>query len=288
MSKMKIVPKTPSLTIPKLELLSIYCAANLAQYIHNELKIKIAHIIFYSDSMISLCWIRNGEVKKTWAHNRVTTINKISNELKDKQIDVQFRYISTNENPADFLTRGQTLHEMEASSWYKGPPFLEQPLARWPNSQLLLTARELELVTNELKHPQHSPSTFVAQTVTITANALFPLHRYSSLQKAERIVAKVLLAIEKFKLRSFKNRTNQDVTTIMNMEEECLEKATVCIILDHQRQFDIKEEPKNNIMRVESQNDIICQLKRLLYNIDLPIARPVLIAKSHLVQLIIK
>lgn len=79
-SKTRVAPIDKQ-TIPKLELLSVLLLANLMMTICSALEkdLTIALVTYYTDSKVSLCWIKG--VKKEWklfVRNRVNTIRKLT------------------------------------------------------------------------------------------------------------------------------------------------------------------------------------------------------------------
>ena len=63
---------------------------------------------------------------KTFVANRVSEIQSVTNPR-------QWRYVPTEENPADKLTRGLTaLRLAEDQSWWSGPEFLMKAENEWP------------------------------------------------------------------------------------------------------------------------------------------------------------
>ena len=59
----------------------------------------------------------------------------VSNRLREiKSLPkVCFKYVSTEENPADLATRGKTLQELSISIWWKGPHWLVDHEKEWPD-----------------------------------------------------------------------------------------------------------------------------------------------------------
>ena len=113
----KVVPRCAN-TIPRSELCAAADAAQSTAHIVHELKMKPRLVRFYSDSMVTLGYIRNKQKRfSKYVVRRVDLILKHSNE-KD------WFYVSTSENPADLGTRGITPEELKRSVWFTGPRFL--------------------------------------------------------------------------------------------------------------------------------------------------------------------
>ena len=88
-----------NLTVPRLELVSAHRAANLAMNATDALEgYPVRSVNGWTDSTMALHWIRGKGNYKQFVHNRVMKIQAKSN--------IQWRHVSTDENPADIGTRG--------------------------------------------------------------------------------------------------------------------------------------------------------------------------------------
>ena len=83
-----------------------YLESKLAHSVANVSSIPKQHMIFWSDSTDVLWWIRGySRVFKPFVANRIGEIQLHSSQN-------QWRYIPTNMNPADHLTRGLKVAEL--------------------------------------------------------------------------------------------------------------------------------------------------------------------------------
>ncbi|XP_068756799.1 uncharacterized protein [Montipora capricornis] len=91
----------------------------------------LSQAVFWSDSMNVLWWIRaRSRILKTFVANRVGEIQSLTN-LE------QWRFVPTNENPADFTTRGMRVSDMvKEKKWWSGPDFLQKEESDWPVNQI--------------------------------------------------------------------------------------------------------------------------------------------------------
>ncbi|XP_017796821.1 PREDICTED: uncharacterized protein LOC108578077 [Habropoda laboriosa] len=115
-SKSRVAPvKTQSL--PRLEFCASLLLANLCESITQAIKIKLSNITFWTDSMITLHWIRTPpHTLKQIVANRVSKIQQNSN------ID-QWRYVPSADNPADILSRGINPADfLKSKIWTNGTP----------------------------------------------------------------------------------------------------------------------------------------------------------------------
>ncbi|XP_055615123.1 uncharacterized protein LOC129761429 [Toxorhynchites rutilus septentrionalis] len=102
-SKSRILPKkkgkTKSITTPRAELLAALLLSREVTKVIKSVDVSFDHVILWSDSQIVLCWIRKPPaVLQLYVSNRVTEIQKLTNKF-------HWRYIPTNDNPADLISR---------------------------------------------------------------------------------------------------------------------------------------------------------------------------------------
>ena len=129
-SKMRLVPiakkrRTKDVTIPRLELLAVLIGVRAANFVLRELEMNISKRILWSDSQCVLHWLKTRKPLSMFVENRVKEI------LKEK--DISFRYILSEQNPADIATRGSNAFEIAQSNlWWHGPSWLEKEELVWP------------------------------------------------------------------------------------------------------------------------------------------------------------
>lgn len=116
--KTKVAPMK-NIRSPKLELCAAVLLAKLMKNVKNAFKINIDESHFYSDSQITLAWIRkDSHVWKTFLANRVSKIHELSN--RD-----YWHYINTKANPADYASRGMLPSELKDNElWWHGSSVL--------------------------------------------------------------------------------------------------------------------------------------------------------------------
>lgn len=128
--KSKIAPVKP-LTVPRLELCAAVLLARLIEYVRNELKLETVSVNCWSDSTVVLEWLRQTPSRwKIFVANRVAKIQ----ELKGK---VTWRYVPTEDNPADCASRGIKPAELQSHTlWWSVPPWLIKSPSSWPTTPL--------------------------------------------------------------------------------------------------------------------------------------------------------
>ena len=113
-SRSRLSPKKAE-TIPRLELCAALLLVKLMSVVRQGLNLPSVPVRLWSDSMITLHWIKRGTNLKIFAHNRVQTIRELSKSW-------QWGFIRGELNPADILSRGSTPEIfIECDVWWKGP-----------------------------------------------------------------------------------------------------------------------------------------------------------------------
>ncbi len=116
-------------TIPRLELMAALIASRLACTIVEEFKLKPSSVTFWSDSTIVLSWLRSESASfKPFVGVRVA-------EIQENWSPSFWRYVPSEDNPADDLSRGITVEELSSGRWINGPPFLSKPETEWPSER---------------------------------------------------------------------------------------------------------------------------------------------------------
>lgn len=105
-------------TVPRLELTAAVTTVKASSVLKAELEYEIADEIFWTDSKVVLGYVNNDAHRfHVFVANRVQRIHLGSEPH-------QWKYVPTEENPADRVSRGLSVKEMSASNWFTGPNFL--------------------------------------------------------------------------------------------------------------------------------------------------------------------
>ncbi|XP_065890652.1 uncharacterized protein [Dysidea avara] len=148
MAKSRVAPLKP-LTLPKLELMGALTAARLCDFIVQALHPLSLSTHFWSDSQITLHWIKGEKHVNTFVTHRVVEI------LNHSKPD-QWQYCPTQDNPVDLLTRGITSSQLKLSTlWKHGPQWLPSENS-WPTWSFSPT---IELQALAVTATSFSPST---------------------------------------------------------------------------------------------------------------------------------
>ncbi|KAI3351066.1 hypothetical protein L3Q82_005633 [Scortum barcoo] len=189
------VSPTKVTTIPRLELSAAVVSVKMSSMLKEELGFTDAEEFFWTDSKVVLGYIRN-EARRfhTFVANRVQKIHLSS-------APQQWRYVPTNENPADHASRGLTPSELLSSTWFTGPEFL------W-NKEIKLSAEEIPELT--IGDPEVRHVAVLSTRTTEQVSLVDRLFKFSSWSLATRAVARLLRRISK-------NKSN-DLTTVTERE----------------------------------------------------------------------
>ena len=200
-AKAKTAPSKAK-SLPTLELLSVYLAMKCIPNILSSMKeSNIVDITVSVDAQIVLSWVLTGKVKtkNIFASNRVKDITLFRDELaKNFGLNVKFKYIPTEQNPADLLTRGISFKEFDSKLdfWSHGPQFLNVTPIKWPVRNLgCLSENDKLLVCN---------NTFAS------TEPIFPLERVSDVNKLYRITSYIYKFINV--CRKIKSSTEENIS----------------------------------------------------------------------------
>jgi len=128
MSKNRLAP-LKSVTIPRLELQAAVLAAQIDAMLRSQLELHLLESCFWVDSEIALKYIKN-ETKRfhVFVGNRVGIIRDLTKPC-------QWRHVLGVENPADLLTREQSVDSLDLDKWLHGPKFLHNFKSDWEDVQ---------------------------------------------------------------------------------------------------------------------------------------------------------
>ncbi|KAH9628768.1 hypothetical protein HF086_005393 [Spodoptera exigua] len=160
-------------TIPRLELCGALLGARLCSKVLDSLQCNISRKVLWSDSMVVLGWVQTPPRDlKVFVCNRVNEINILTPGF-------DFRYVPTDQNPADMGSRGVSPKQLKASSlWWAGPSFLANDPTCWPTQQQIPSLPELKIPPN-------------IECYTTIVNNIIEFEKYSNFNKLIRIYAYV-------------------------------------------------------------------------------------------------
>ena len=178
-SKSRVAPLTAT-SIPRLELMAAVLGLRLSMSVANVLEIPVHDVNYWSDSMNVLYWIRGrSRSYKPFVANRIGEIQTVTNPC-------QWRYVPTQLNPADIVSRGiSALQLVNEDRWFSGPEFLVLSEDCWPNQPIEPVAQ----VFSEMKRSDCN-STFVTLSCSpVKLSDRLDPERYSDWKRFTRVHA---------------------------------------------------------------------------------------------------
>ncbi|GBM11937.1 hypothetical protein AVEN_209633-1 [Araneus ventricosus] len=128
-AKCRLAP-LKKLSLARLELMGALVSARLAEYLQKTFPwITSDHIFFWSDSQITLYWIKGDPLRwMEFVRNRVR-------EIQEKTNRHHWNYCRGKTNPAGKLTRGLSIHVLvQDDVWWHGPDWLTSQNLSFNNS----------------------------------------------------------------------------------------------------------------------------------------------------------
>ena len=180
MAKSRVAPLKP-LTLPKLELMGALTAARLCDFIVQALHPLTLLTHFWSDSQITLHWIKGEKRTGTFVTHRVTEILNLSRPD-------HWQYCPTQDNPADLLTRGITSSQLKSSTLWKQESQWLPSKDSWPTWSFSPT---IEMQALAVTTTSFTPSATQQPSGTIHINNIIDITSYSRLSRLLAVTAYV-------------------------------------------------------------------------------------------------
>ena len=187
MSKTRVAPLKPMM-IHRKELMAMVLGVRLCDYIKEALSIKDVDTYYWSDSHVSLYWVKSDPKRwKPFVANRVTEIQD-----RTKPNMSHWGYCPGKENPADIPSRGISATALKTDAlWMSGPTWLKQDKESWPKFP------KDNAKTVQVEREQRKQISLVTQTV----KELFEPEKSSKYLKTIRVTAWIFRFVRNFKLK---------------------------------------------------------------------------------------
>ena len=212
LSKTRLAPQ--KVTVPRLELLGVLIGIRALKSTLKEINLPIKDKILYTDSQCVLHWLQTKKPLSVFVINRLKEIKSLEGTT--------FRYIPTQENPADLATRGKSPFELSSSIWWNGPAWLSQPQSQWPEPKVPDFNQSSLEVSAEVTGPKvlfeaklvaaEDPVEGLKKVINLSD---IKIKKFSSLQRLLRITAWVIRVANKF----MKREISTESLTVQEIEK---------------------------------------------------------------------
>ncbi|XP_061923831.1 uncharacterized protein LOC133663402 isoform X2 [Entelurus aequoreus] len=195
LGKARLTPQ-PELTVPRLELCAAVMSVEMAEVISDDIDHQIDKIGFYTDSKVILGYINNQSRRfYVYVNNRVRRI-------RESTTPEQWHFVATDQNPADHGSRAVPASELQKTSWFTGPAFLQCSSDIQPEQHLY------ELLEPDSDAEVRSEVRTLCTNTTKTVLDTKRWEHFSSWKSLKRTVANLIHVAQCF---SF-SKTNKDCT----------------------------------------------------------------------------
>ena len=278
-SKARVKPKR-EVTMPKLELAAAVVGTKLYRDLIVEFPAMKEHAVtLWSDSMAVLGWITGTKQWPAYVENRVALVRQLA-------LTQRWRYVPTDKNPADLLSRGVKAKTLQTCGfWFQGPRFLRDVDA---NENVPMTQVNMQ-VHSDLSEPPTEPT---ANTYIFNVCDVFNVERFSTMLRVLRSTAFVYRFIHNARRRH--QRQSGPLTT-----DEIVHARTVLLKISQQQWYPeerrlLEKGADNPLIRsldLELHDDGLIHVSTRLKHAEIPLSTrcPVLISgSSWLTTLIVR
>ncbi|XP_065089784.1 uncharacterized protein LOC135710976 [Ochlerotatus camptorhynchus] len=203
-------------TAPRAELCGALLLSRLVTSVLKAIDMEVDKVVLWCDSQIVLCWLNKSHASlEVFVGSRVREINQLTHEY-------EWRYVSTNHNPADLASRGVTPSDLQHSNlWWNGPVMLQRNEDCYvPPEPPTFSHEELEL-----KSPIYCE-------VVVCTEPYELLTRYSSFRKLQRVVAYLYRFANNCRMKEKVQRTTGPLKVLCETSLTYEELTTVVVQIE--------------------------------------------------------
>ncbi|GFT86740.1 DUF5641 domain-containing protein, partial [Nephila pilipes] len=180
-------------------------------------------------------------------------------------------HISTDQNPADILSRGCGPKQLQKCKWWQGPAWLQNPKEQWPKSAVNIDEKEVEI--------EKRKSVISANNTELESISLQLARRFSRFSKMIRVMAWVLRFQPKAKdFRKYTELTNEELLNAQKIIFRVVQKECYS-----------NEETRKNLrgLQVFEDEEGILRLKSRLINEEESkyFISPIILPSKHLADI---
>ncbi|XP_003748658.1 uncharacterized protein LOC100904440 [Galendromus occidentalis] len=194
MAKAKVAPNKANWNIHRLELMAALVSCRLVEKLRPALGNTVKRTVYWVDNSAVVGWTRDRPSEwRTFVANRITEIQRFSTPD-------QWRYVATKSNPADLLSRGNSLESRESVEfWLNGPSWLKEQKLPDP---IRIGKEEFAEAIAEAKHGNVAETDILHVTaLPKVSSSLLKEKHFSSWPKAVRSLAYVRRVFQKARKR---------------------------------------------------------------------------------------
>ncbi|GFU36687.1 uncharacterized protein K02A2.6 [Nephila pilipes] len=216
---------------------------------------------FWTDSSTVLTWITRREQWSVFVANRISETRKLTTSE-------DWLHISTDQNPADILSRGCGPKQLQKCKWWQGPAWLQNPKEQWPKSAVNIDEKEVEI--------EKRKSVISANNTELESISLQLARRFSRFSKMVRVMTWVLRFQPKSKdFRQYTELTNEELLNAQKIIFRVVQKECYS-----------NEETRKNLrgLQVFEDEEGILRLKSRLINEEESkyFISPIILPSKHL------
>lgn len=216
------VPPSKVTTTPRLELSAAVVAVCTGDMLKKELQVELSQETYWTDSKVVLGYIGN-EARRF----RVFVANRIE-RIKQNTESTQWRYVASEENPADHASRGLTAEKLVATNWFKGPDLL------W---QKVVSSSEVKVGELSSSDPEVKKVQVLKTQVKEDRSLLEHFHKLSDWSRMIKAVARLRGLAKEIKehntksceISNLEERKEAELTVIKLVQETAVSHEIKCL-----------------------------------------------------------